>query len=270
MAAQRRPTNWRDAAWEGKHAEQETTRTRMILYLGSSRSPKLWSSGGETWLQGWSSSSSSSQLCGCNFPFSTVTRTPRARMKTLYPWAWNALWRQEDSPRRTWRHVSTPPAHVNRAERAKSLSSSWYTTVMHRKTHSGCPCMCDDFMSRHEFTDVCLPKSNFVVARSAAFCFTLTQHKVIILLSHGSLPLNLLRPSRNRCIYLLRTEHRWKPLWCCNEHVKGYLLFSVCSLHKPHLLRGCRTSQYQADTSRFCDITSLHARLPHFLKQHLS
>lgn len=72
------------------------------------------------------------QLCGCNFPSFTVTLTQAARMKTLYLWARNALWRQKSFPMRPRGPFSTAPAHVNRGTSARSLQSNCQITLMLR------------------------------------------------------------------------------------------------------------------------------------------
>lgn len=58
--------------------------------------------------------------CGCNFPFFTVTLTQAVHMKTLYLWAWNALWRQKGFPPRQQGPYSRTTAHVNRGKSAKT------------------------------------------------------------------------------------------------------------------------------------------------------
>ena len=98
------------------------------------------SDGGEKWNEasGLKFKPRSSQLCGCNFPFFTVTQAQAARMKTLYLWAWNALWRQEGFPMRPRGPFSTAPAHVNRGKCAKSLLSNCQFTLTLRTSHCVC------------------------------------------------------------------------------------------------------------------------------------
>lgn len=94
-------------------------------YVGTWKSNELWSDGeGVKWREASKLKLLSPQLCGCNFPFFTVTLTQAVHMKTLYLWAWNALWRQKGFPLRPRGPFSTAAAHVNRAKSARSLSSN--------------------------------------------------------------------------------------------------------------------------------------------------